>query len=98
MIEIVIKISYAILILSTVLVIIRMIKGPFIMDRIMSMDGISVSLMGILALLSIHWKSAHFIDVLLIFSLINFLSTVAFVSYLSKRLKQYSHKKKEEFE
>lgn len=54
------------------------------MDRIMSVDAVAICIIGILVLESIKWKSPYFIDLILVFSLLNFIGTVAFVYYLSK--------------
>ena len=86
------------LMLSLLIVSVRLIKGPFVVDRLLSLDGIAVCLMGLLSCLTIYYKSALFIDVLLVFSLLNFLGTVAFVAYLTKRLKKYDANNHEDFE
>jgi len=49
------------------------------------MDGIAIAVLGILALESIRENSAYFIDIILVFSLFNFVGTVAFVYYLNKK-------------
>jgi len=83
--EITIHITQVILYVAIVFALIRLIKGPRIMDRVMSMDGIAIAVLGILALESIRENSAYFIDIILVFSLFNFVGTVAFVYYLNKK-------------
>lgn len=68
--------------LSFVFVLVRMIKGPRLLDRVMSLDAFSVCVIGVLILESVEWNSIYFIDLILVFSLINFIGTVSFCYYL----------------
>ena len=63
----------------------RLIRGPRIMDRVMSLDGVAICVIGLLAVESMKFNSPYFIDLILVFSLFNFLSTVAYVFYLDKK-------------
>lgn len=84
MIDIALKICQVILYISIVMVFIRIWRGPRVLDRVLCLDALSVCVIGILVLESIRSESAHFIDLILIFSLLNFIGTVAFVFYLNK--------------
>ncbi len=72
------------LVISSMLGIFRMIKGPTVMDRILSFDTIAISIIGILLLLSMKWESEYYMDIVLIFSIFGFFGTIAFSFYLSK--------------
>lgn len=63
----------------------RLLKGPRIFDRLIALDAVGISFVGLMAILSIHWSSEEFIDVILVFSLLNFFTTVIFTSYLDKK-------------
>ncbi len=76
-----------ILSLSIVLVFIRFIKGPSIVDRVIALDLIITIGIGIIAAYSIISKQPTFLDIAMILALIAFLSTVAFAYYLEKREK-----------
>lgn len=62
----------------------RMIKGPTIMDRVLSFDGISITIIAVIILLSMMWRTTRYLDVILIFSILGFFGTVMFSQYLMK--------------
>lgn len=64
------------------LCLIRLRRGPTIMDRILAFDTICVSIVGLMALVSARWRTALYIDLILVFTLLGFFSTVAFALYL----------------
>lgn len=72
-----------VLLLAMALVIIRMIKGPTSLDRVLCLDGISVCTMGILSCLLIKWGSMYYVDFILIISILGFFATIVFSNYLN---------------
>ncbi len=70
---------------TLVLVTIRFIKGPTIVDRIIALDLIVTIGIGIIGIYSIIYDQPNFLDIALILALIAFLGTVAFTSYIEKR-------------
>jgi len=70
---------------SVVLVFIRFLKGPSIVDRIIALDLIVTIGIGIISIYSIINNQPNFLDIALILALIAFLGTVAFTYYLEKR-------------
>lgn len=78
-------ICYTLVGVALLFALLRMIKGPRIFDRLIALDAIAVCFVAFMALLSIQWESVFFIDVILVFSLLNFIGTVVFVSYLNKK-------------
>ncbi len=77
-----------VLALSTLLVFIRFIIGPTISDRIVALDLLITTGIGVIAVYSILSGQPTFLDIGLIFGLIGFLGTVAYSSYLEKRKKK----------
>lgn len=73
----------SILILATIVVsLIRIFRGPTILDRMLAYDLITVSAVAIAVLAGIRWQTAVYLDWVLIISLLGFLSTVALTLYL----------------
>lgn len=70
---------------TLVLVTIRFIKGPTIVDRIIALDLIVTIGIGIIGIYSVIYNQPNFLDIALILALIAFLGTVAFTSYIEKR-------------
>lgn len=71
--------------LALVLVTIRFVIGPTIIDRIIALDLIVTIGIGIIAIYSVLYDQPNFLDIALILALIAFLGTVAFTSYIEKR-------------
>ncbi len=76
-----------ILALSIVLLFVRFLKGPSIADRVIALDLLITTGIGIIAIYSITTNQPTFLDIAMILALIAFLGTVAFSYYLEKRNK-----------
>jgi len=76
-----------ILSISVILIIFRFLRGPSIVDRVIALDLIITTGIGIIAVYSIITNQPAFLDIAMILALIAFLSTVAFSYYLEKRNK-----------
>ena len=76
-----------ILSVATILVFIRFLKGPSIIDRVVSFDLMVTIGIGAISLYSIFTDQPTFLDIAMVVALIGFLSTVAFAYYLEKRNK-----------
>lgn len=74
------------LMLAILLSLIRMVKGPTILDRVLSFDAIVVCVVGLIVLLSMQWNTAYFLELILVVSLLGFFTGVAFVFYLEETL------------
>lgn len=77
-----------ILIVSILLIFIRFVKGPTISDRVVAVDLLVTSGIGIIAVYSILTNQPTFLDIALILALIGFLGTVAYSFYIQKRKKK----------
>lgn len=73
---------------SMVLIFYRFVKGPDIVDRVISLDLIITTGLGIIAAYSIMVDQNTFLDIAMILALIAFLGTIAFAYYLIKRHKE----------
>ncbi|ABV63489.1 MULTISPECIES: Na(+)/H(+) antiporter subunit F1 [Bacillus] len=82
--EIILQISLGILALSTLLFVIRVIKGPSIPDRVSALDAIGINLIGMTAIVSILLKTTTFFEIILLLGILAFIGTVAFSKFLEK--------------
>ena len=71
--------------LATILVFIRFLKGPSIIDRVISFDLMVIIGIAAIAVYSILTNQSNYLDIAMVVALIGFLSTVAFAYYLEKR-------------
>ncbi|MFN4123572.1 MAG: cation:proton antiporter [Flavobacteriales bacterium] len=74
--------------ISIMLVFVRFIKGPDIVDRVLALDLIITIGLGLITCYSIIYDQPTFLDIGLILALIAFLGTIAFSYYLEKRAKK----------
>lgn len=70
---------------SIVLLFIRFLMGPSIADRVITLDLLITTGIGVIAIYSITSNQPTFLDIAMILALIAFLGTVAFSYYLEKR-------------
>lgn len=71
--------------ISVLLIFVRFIKGPTVSDRVVALDLLITTGVGIIAVYSIVTDQPTFLDIAMILALIAFLGTVAFSYYLEKR-------------
>lgn len=64
---------------------IRLARGPYLPDRVIALDLISVLAMGFIVAYAVRFNQPNFIDVAIILAIISFLGTVAFAYYLERR-------------
>lgn len=76
--------AFAVLTLAISCGLLRLARGPTVIDRIMAFDLITTSAVGMIVLLAVQWKSTMYLELILIYSLLGFFSTVSFVYYLSR--------------
>jgi multicomponent Na+:H+ antiporter subunit F len=77
-----------ILAVSTVLIFIRFLRGPTLSDRVVALDLLITTGIGIIAVYSIITDQPTFLDIAMIVALIGFLGTVAFSYYIEKKKKK----------
>ncbi|MDT0646876.1 monovalent cation/H+ antiporter complex subunit F [Zunongwangia sp. F260] len=74
-----------ILMLAIILIFYRFLKGPSIADKIIALDLLITTGIGVISIYTIVTTKSTLLDVAMILALIAFLSTVALSYYLEKR-------------
>lgn len=64
---------------------VRLLRGPYLPDRVVALDLISVMAVGFIVIYAVRFNQPNFLDVAIILALITFLGTVAFAYYLERR-------------
>jgi len=74
----------AVLVLVAALAVLyRVIVGPTVLDRVMAVNVIGTKTIVLLALIGfIYGRPAMFLDIALVYALINFIATIAILRYL----------------
>ncbi len=65
---------------------IRLVRGPSLPDRVIALDLIATMAIGFTAVYAIARNQPALLDVAIVLALLSFLGTVAFASYLEKRI------------
>lgn len=77
--------ALGLLIVAMLLVIVRLVRGPNLGDRILALDTITVLAMGFIAAIAVLTGFTLYIDIAIAIGLAGFLSTVALARYLVSR-------------
>ena len=70
---------------SLLLALVRLLRGPTLADRVVALDLIGVIAIALLATYALATGQPAFVDVALVVGLIGFLGTVAFARYVERR-------------
>ncbi len=72
------------IVLAAFLILYRAIKGPMMYDRALAINIIGTKTVVILALIGFIYKRPHFLDIALVYALINFIATFAILKYIER--------------
>ncbi len=68
-------------IFAIMLTLYRLMKGPTIYDRVLAANAIGTMAVVILVLIGFAYGRPHFLDLAVVYTLINFVATIAFLKY-----------------
>ncbi len=66
-----------IIVIAAFLVLYRAIKGPLFYDRVLAVNIIGTKTVVLLGLIGFIYERPHFLDIALVYALINFIATIA---------------------
>ncbi|MBO1199379.1 Na+/H+ antiporter Mnh1 subunit F [Staphylococcus simiae] len=81
---IIIVIALIIVVISMLLMLIRVILGPSLADRVVALDAIGLQLMAVIALFSILLDISYMIVVIMLIGILAFLGTAVFSKFMDK--------------
>lgn len=84
-----IDICAALLLLAILIAFVRMVKGPTLVDRVLSVDLITVLAVAVAGLVGIANGHSAILDVAVATALVAFLATVAFAWFANRRADQF---------
>ncbi|GAA0572464.1 monovalent cation/H+ antiporter complex subunit F [Halomonas salifodinae] len=82
--DVVIKLTLALMGLSLCLAFVRLIKGPSLPDRVVALELFSTLIVGIIGVISIQTDVASFLDVTIVMALMAFLAAIGFARFLER--------------
>ena len=62
----------------------RVFAGPTTLDRMVGFDAITIAVTALIALFSLHARTAEYMELILIITALGFFTTVAYYYYLSQ--------------
>ena len=77
-------VALALLTIALILGIVRLVRGPTLADRILSLDLITTLAVGYIATIAIKTSFTLYLDIAIAIALLGFLSTIALARYLIK--------------
>lgn len=84
MIDIVTPFVLATLGVALLMVMVRLVKGPTLPDRVVAMDLIGVLVVGLIAVLAAATGVTATLDAAIVIALIGFVGTVAYATYVER--------------
>lgn len=82
--NILINITFGMLILAMFAAFLRLVRGPSLPARVVALDMMAALAVGIIAVYAVATGQPIFLDVAIVLALIGFLSTVAFAHFVEK--------------
>ena len=86
MVNTILIISAGISLLSIFIALIRFIKGPSVLDRIVAFDVISIIAISLIVILSYWFRRFIYVDVALVYGLLSFLGVLVVARYFERGL------------
>lgn len=84
MVEIIMQIATTFIIVGMLLAFWRFLKGPHLVDRVLSFDVMTVSSIGLMALIALFAGRSIYMDVAMVYGLLSFTGVIVIARYLEK--------------
>lgn len=68
--------------LGVLFAVIRLIAGPSMADRVVSLDTLNVIVIGIIALLANQFENSLYLDIAIVYAILAFIETITFARYV----------------
>lgn len=83
--DVCIQISLAILSLSFFIIVVRIVRGPTLPDRVVALDMLVAVGIGFIAVIGVKTKFYLYVDIAIALGLVGFLATIAFARFILNR-------------
>lgn len=83
--SIILLIMMPILVVCLALAVIRLVRGPHILDRVLALDFMIVVGVGMLGFYAVATNQPSYLDVAIVVALLSFLGTIGFAHYVELR-------------
>lgn len=72
--------------IGMLLSLIRLVKGPSTMDRVVSVDTLNVMITGLIAILAVVFENSLYLDIAIVYGVLAFLETIILAKYMEGKL------------
>jgi len=83
--DLVFETTTAVILFAIVLYVVRALRGPTTFDRILAMNAIGTKTVLLVALLGFVMDRPDFLDIALVYALINFVATIAILRLVERK-------------
>lgn len=80
--EVVSYVVFSLVGLGMLFALVRLVKGPKISDRIVSLDTFNVITIGLIALLAMVFNNSLYLDIAIVYAILAFMETITFARYM----------------
>lgn len=63
----------------------RLIKGPSIFDRVLSLDAMNILITGVLVIIAYTLNNSLYLDIAIVYAILAFLETIVFAKFMEGR-------------
>ena len=84
MLTIVISLTLILLAFAAILAFVRLLRGPSLPDRVISLDLIGVLIVGVAVVTAASTGEPAFLDVAMVIALVSFVGTIAYARYIER--------------
>lgn len=86
MVNIIYQIASSLIILSLLMTLFRLFKGPTVADRIVALDAMTIISISLIVLIAHIAQRIIYLDVAIVYGLVSFIGVVALARYLERGL------------
>jgi len=85
-IDLIIYISVGVMSLAMLLALIRFIKGPSVVDRVVAFDSLTISSLALIGVIAVLAGRMIYMDVAIVYALLSFIGVIVVAKYIQKGL------------
>ncbi|WP_230530036.1 K+/H+ antiporter subunit F [Microvirga roseola] len=75
-------IAFGAILVSAVLALFRLVRGPDVLDRVLALDTLVINIIALIVVIGLWFRTSMYFEAALLFAMVGFLTTVAFCKYL----------------
>ncbi len=85
-IDLIIYISVGVMSMAMLLGLIRFIKGPSVVDRVIAFDSLTISSLALIGVIAVLSGRMIYMDVAIVYALLSFIGVIVVAKYIQKGL------------